>query len=94
MYFFRQITTIIKVRVSFVFGLHTIKLIDFTKAIQLNGLKPKNKGHTNFYECCDLTKKVYLIYMFVPVLVTLESFLTKKYNYVGTSDHHTFSARG
>ena len=25
------------------------------------GLKPKNKGHTNFYECCDLTKKVYLI---------------------------------
>ena len=20
----------------------------------------KNKGHTNFYECCDLTKKVYL----------------------------------
>ena len=60
MYFFRQITTIIKVRVSFVFGLHTIKLIDFTKAIQLKGLKPKNKGHMNFYECCDLTKKVYL----------------------------------
>ena len=24
------------------------------------GLKPKNKGHANFYECCDLTKKVYL----------------------------------
>ena len=23
-------------------------------------LKPKNKGHTYFYECCDLTKKVYL----------------------------------
>ena len=21
---------------------------------------PKNKGHTNFYERCDLTKKVYL----------------------------------
>lgn len=20
-----------------------------------------NKGHANFYECCDLTKKVYLI---------------------------------
>ena len=26
------------------------------------GLKPKNKGHANFYECCDLTKKVYLEY--------------------------------
>ena len=25
------------------------------------GLKLKNKGHANFYECCDLTKKVYLI---------------------------------
>ena len=21
---------------------------------------PKKKSHTNFYECCDLTKKVYL----------------------------------
>ena len=42
---FRQITTF-------------IKLIDFTKIIfQLKGLKPKNKGHTNFYECINLTKK-------------------------------------
>ena len=24
---------------------------------QLKCLKPKNKGHTNFYECCDLTKE-------------------------------------
>ena len=24
------------------------------------GLKPKNKGHANFYEYCDLTEKVYL----------------------------------
>ena len=24
------------------------------------GLKPKNKGLANFYECCDLRKKVYL----------------------------------
>ena len=23
-------------------------------------MKPKDKGHTNFYECCDLTEKVYL----------------------------------
>ena len=34
---------------------------EFTKIFQLKGLKPKNKGCTNFYECCDLTKKVYLI---------------------------------
>ena len=26
------------------------------------GLKPKNKSHANFYQCCDLTKKVYLAY--------------------------------
>jgi hypothetical protein len=30
---------------------------------KLKGLKPKNKDHTNFYECCDLTKKVYLMYL-------------------------------
>ena len=24
-------------------------------------MKPKNKGHANFYECCDLTEKVYLM---------------------------------
>ena len=28
-----------------------------TKIFQFKGLNPKNKGHTNFYECCDLTKK-------------------------------------
>ena len=27
------------------------------------GLKPKNKGHANLYECFDLTKKVYLMYI-------------------------------
>ena len=27
------------------------------------GLKPKSKDHANFYECCDLTKKVYLIHI-------------------------------
>ena len=34
------------------------------KSFQLKGLKPENKGHTNFYECCDLTKKVYLTYLY------------------------------
>ena len=41
---FRQITTFIKVYVP-------------SKIYQLKGLKPKNKGHTNFYE------KVYLMYV-------------------------------
>ena len=61
-YFFRQITTFIKVCVTFVFGLQTLYLINFTKIYQLKGLKPKTKGYTNFYECCDLTEKVYLQY--------------------------------
>ena len=30
----------------------------------LKGLRGINKGHKNFYECCDLTKKVYLTYIF------------------------------
>ena len=45
---------------AFVFGLQTLHSIDVTKIFRLKGLKAKNKGHTNFYECCDLTKKVYL----------------------------------
>ena len=52
--FFCQITTFIKVRGTFVFGLQ-ILLIDFTKIFQSKGLK--DKGHTNFYEQFDLTKK-------------------------------------
>ena len=40
-----------------------------SKIYQSKGLKPQNKGHTNFYECCDLTKKVYLMYvLYVPCL--------------------------
>ena len=63
MYFFRQITTFIKVQMAFVYGLQTLESIDCTKIFQLMGLKPKNKDHTNFYECCDLTKKVYLCHL-------------------------------
>ena len=37
--------------------------VSFNKIFRLKGLKPKNKGHMNFYECCDFTKKVCLIYM-------------------------------
>ena len=47
-YFFCQITTFIKGH----------------KIYGLKFLEPKNKGHTNFYECCDLTKKVYLMYLY------------------------------
>ena len=45
---FRQITAFIKVYVAFVFGLQILQWI------QGSGAK---KGHTKFYECCDLTKK-------------------------------------
>ena len=52
-YFFRQITTFRKVCMAFVIMLQSSDpLID---------IKPKNKDLTNFYECCDLTKKVYLV---------------------------------
>ena len=33
----------------------------FSRIFQLKGLKSKDKGQANFYECCDLTKKVYLV---------------------------------
>ena len=35
----------------------------FGRQIFLKGLKPKNKGHTNFYECCDLRRNIYLVYL-------------------------------
>ena len=36
-------------------------MIDDTKVYQLKSLKPKSNDQTNVYDCCDLTKKVYLI---------------------------------
>ena len=56
---FCQVTTFIKVRAVFVFELQTLSSINFTIIIRLKG--SKNKGHTKFYECCDLMKKVYQI---------------------------------
>ena len=58
--FCRKIKLFIRFRSAFVFGLQTLYLKDFSKIYQLKGLKPKSKGRTNFYECCDLTEKVYL----------------------------------
>ena len=45
--------------------------MDFTNIFQLKDLKPKNKGRTNFYDCYDLTKKVYLTYMYYLCLTQL-----------------------
>ena len=41
---------------------------DFSQIYQLKGLKSKKEGYTNFYECRDLTKKVYLLLGVVNVL--------------------------
>ena len=63
MYFFCQIATFIKACAAFIFGLQTLYLKDCNKIYQFKDLKPKNKCHTIIYECCDLTKKVYLMYI-------------------------------
>ena len=44
---FHQKAMFIKVHLDFVHWLQ----------VQLKGLVPKNKGHTNFYEHCDLRKE-------------------------------------
>ena len=75
---FRQITMFIKVHVAFVFVLQTLLLMDFSKIYQLKVLEPKNKGHTKFHECCDLTKKyVYLV---------LHTYMENTKCYVQTAD--------
>ena len=54
-------------------GLCFSALIDrFYKIRQLKGMNPKFKDQMNFYECCDLMKKVYLIYLFFIFTTTLE----------------------
>ena len=50
------------------FELQTLLLVDFIEIYQLKGLEPKIKGSTNFYDCCDLTKKMYLLLGVVNVL--------------------------
>ena len=34
------------------------------------GLKAQNTDHMNFYECCDLTKKLYLVYIDLSTVIT------------------------
>ena len=50
------------------------------------GLKPKNKGHMNFYECCDLTEKVYLIYIYTYCIVLYPIVLSVIYRYFCSRD--------
>ena len=45
-------------------GFRTLESKYFSKIYQSKGPKPKNIGRRNFYDCCDLTKKVYLYYIF------------------------------
>ena len=46
-------------------------LIDKTyKNLSIKGSEAQKKGQTNFYECCYLTKKVYLRYN-IPVQMTI-----------------------
>ena len=67
---------------AFVFGLQTLQSIDFsTKIYRLKDLEAKNNGHMNFYECCDLTKKVYLIYMYVELYILLVRFAGRRSRY-------------
>ena len=70
-------------------------MIDFTKIFQLKGLKPKNKGQTNFFECCDLTKKVYLVHLPKDIC---ESFFVMMVRVVGVvrifTRHHLFGPHG
>ena len=56
-------------------------MIDFTKIFQLKGLKPKNKGHTNFYECCNLKKKVYLEYLVYAFQLQLNQLIKSKFDW-------------
>ena len=58
-----------KVCAVFVFGLQTLELKDFSKIYQFKCLKPKNKGNMIFYECCDLTEKVYLTCILLVTLI-------------------------
>ena len=50
---------------AFVYWLQTLPLKYFIKTFQLKGLKSKDKSLMNFCECCDLTKKVYVVFIYV-----------------------------
>ena len=48
---FRQIATLIKVRLAFIFGLQTLQSIDLCRIYCLKGLEPKNKGYFQIDGC-------------------------------------------
>ena len=63
-YFFRQITTFLKIRVAFVFELHKTFIEKFHWNLSIIVFEAlKQKLHELFYECCDLTEKVYLLFI-------------------------------
>ena len=45
---------------AFVFGASDPFIDRFYQNFSIKGSKAQKKGHANFYECCDLRKKVYL----------------------------------
>ena len=47
---------------------------------RLKGLKPRNIGYTNFYECCDLTKKV-PISSIIYIIMFLKMYISEEKNY-------------
>ena len=54
---FHQIATFIKVVWPLFFWASDPLIDTVSKIYGLKGLEQKHKGHTNFFECCDLTKK-------------------------------------
>ena len=54
-------------------GLCFLGFRPFKKIYRPKCLEPKNKGHTNFFESCDLTKKIYLKFSYVVVYISSKS---------------------
>ena len=44
----------------------------------MKGSEAKNKGHTNFYECCDLTKK----YIYSTYIISFYSYISNKLRHI------------
>ena len=55
-------------------------MIDLSNVYRLKGLKPRNIGYTNFYECCDLTKKV-PISSIIYIIMFLKMYISEEKNY-------------
>ena len=67
--------------------LHRKKAHSDAPELKVLTLKPINKGHMNFYECCDLMKKEYLKYIHTYKFFTIHYLLF-------TGFHPQFGYRG